>query len=191
MVNIDLKKKIFDKENFKKVVETEFTTFIKAVPEQEVTIEEFFNFYDILYLSIPIEGQFQSHEYLVKKSSELFNYERDTSEIEPLLNEISKLRERILTANRRIVQLELELVRNNITPSVEADPGNQIVGCTDPSAVNYDPLATLPCNNCCKYSSNVAGPDTGGSEEGDSGVGISQDGNTAISVSQITTLEVL
>lgn len=153
MVNLDLTKDSFDKELVKKLVNTEFSFFVESPQEQQLTIEDFFAAYESLYLDIPIEGQNQSHEYLIRRSSELLNLERDTSDIEPLLNEIAKLRERLLNSNRKISELENQLLLNDITPAVQREE-DLITGCTDPNDPNYDPLATIPCSDCCAGTNN-------------------------------------
>jgi len=106
---IDLRKTVYDKDQFLKVVDTSFKTFVKEEIEDEVTLDEFFNLYNQLYFSIPVEGDNNSHEYLVKRSGELFSFERETQDIEELLNEITLLRERLLNSEREKVQLETDL----------------------------------------------------------------------------------
>lgn len=53
-----------------------------------------------------MEGENNSHEYLVRKSSELINFEANTEEIQPLLDEIAQLRQQLLSANQQILDLE-------------------------------------------------------------------------------------
>lgn len=90
-----------------KVLDTNFTTFTQPVEESgQDTIEELFRLYDKLYFNIPKEGQVNSHQYLIKKSSELVNFEKSTEEIQPLLDEIAQLRQQLLEANTQIFELE-------------------------------------------------------------------------------------
>lgn len=110
--NISLKKTTYIKEDYDKVVNREFTFFVEESTEQVVTVEEFFNLYEDLYLEIPIEGDINSHEYLASKSGELANLERNTEEIQPLLDEIAQLREQLLNANRQIVELQSNIASN-------------------------------------------------------------------------------
>lgn len=106
---VNLKKKVLNSNQFKQIVDTSFSTFVR-IPEEELpTIEEFFSFYDQLYFSIPVEGNTNSHEYLVRKSSELRSFDQDTQNIQPLLDEIASLRERLLEANTTITNLEIQL----------------------------------------------------------------------------------
>ena len=102
---IKIQKKVYDPKTFNKVVDRDFKTFAQpADVETEVTVEEFFAIYDDLYFEIPLEGDSRSHQFLVTKSSELLDYEKDTSDIEPLLDEIALLRQQILTLNEQIIE---------------------------------------------------------------------------------------
>lgn len=104
MVKVELKKQKQDKTTFNKVVDTEFKTYRPEEIENRITVEEFFNLYEDLYNQIPTEGEQNSHEYLIKRSSEVVNIERDLSEIQPLLDEIDLLRRQLLQANIDSIQ---------------------------------------------------------------------------------------
>lgn len=104
--NIKIQKTVYKKDQFGKVVDRTFSTF--AQPDllpAERTVEEFFNDYENLYYDIPPKGAAQSHEYLIGKSSELVNFEKDTEDIQPLLDEIAQLRTQILDYQQQIVDL--------------------------------------------------------------------------------------
>jgi len=97
---IDLRKKIFSKEEYKNTIDTNFSQLgKKSVPEtldSEVTVSKFFQNYNELFYEIPALGESNSHEYLVKTSGEYINFEPNQEEIEALQNEISILRQQIL-----------------------------------------------------------------------------------------------
>jgi len=104
--DIQVQKSVYNKAEFDKVVNREFNTYLQPIPTaQEPTVSEFFQLYEKLYYEIPIRGSNQSHEYLVQKSSELADFEKDTSDIQPLLEEIAQLREQILTYQNQIIEL--------------------------------------------------------------------------------------
>lgn len=104
--SIRLKRTITDREDSSIVISKEFTTFTQPEQEQDNdTVNELFRLYDKLYLTIPLEGP-QSHSYLIEESSKLITIQKDNSEIQPLLDEITTLRERLLQANERLFQLE-------------------------------------------------------------------------------------
>jgi hypothetical protein len=109
--NIKVQKTVYKKDQFGKVVNRTFSTF--AQPDQlpaERTIEEFFADYENLYYDIPPKGAAQSHEYLIGRSSELVNFEKDTQDIQPLLDEIGQLRNQILDYQQQIIELTGQII---------------------------------------------------------------------------------
>lgn len=105
--SIQIVKTVFSTDKFNKVVDTSFKTFTQPVPAEDTdTPEELFRLYEKLYYSIDITGETNSHEYLIKKSSELVNFDRITEDIQPLLDEIAQLREQNLALNQQIIDLE-------------------------------------------------------------------------------------
>jgi len=104
--NIQISKTVFNKNQFKKVIDTDFKSFAQPVPvDEELTVEEFFTAYENLFYEIPSTGEFQSHEYLIGRSSELVDFEKDTEDIQPLLDEITQLRQQILEYQQQIIEL--------------------------------------------------------------------------------------
>lgn len=105
--NIQVLKTVFNTDKFNKVVDTSFKTFTQPVPEEDPdTPEELFRLYEKLYFSIDITGETDSHEYLIKKSSELVNFDKTTEDIQPLLDEIAQLRGQNLALNQQLIDLE-------------------------------------------------------------------------------------
>ena len=105
--NIQVLKTVFNTDKFNKVVDTSFKTFTQPVPEEDPdTPEELFRLYEKLYFSIDITGETDSHEYLIKKSSELVNFDKVTEDIQPLLDEIAQLRAQNLALNQQLIDLE-------------------------------------------------------------------------------------
>ena len=107
MANIKVKKTVYSKDDFEKAVDRSFTSFVEdTIEEDRDTVEELFRLYEKLYYEIPIEGNLNSHEYIVKKSSILANIEKDLSDIQPLLDEITQLREQLLLANQLLIEVQ-------------------------------------------------------------------------------------
>lgn len=102
--DIQIKKTVYSKKNFDKVIDRKFKTFVLDEEESQVSIEEFFALYDELFYDIPVLGENQSHEYIINRSSELVEIETDTQDIEPLLDEIATLREQILSLNQQLIE---------------------------------------------------------------------------------------
>ena len=102
---IKIQKKVYDPKTLNKVIDRNFKTFAQPEdPETETTVAEFFDLYDQLYYEIPLEGERLSHTFLVQKSSELLDFEKDNSDIQPLLDEITILREQILSLNEQLIE---------------------------------------------------------------------------------------
>lgn len=111
--NFEIKKTVLNKTKYDLIVDRTIKTFVPPVVETvESQIETLFNLYDELYTDIPIEGNTNSHEYLVRRSSELVTLENTLEDIQPLLDEIAQLREQLLQANIRILDLENSSVQN-------------------------------------------------------------------------------
>tara|TARA_B100002019_G_C21262245_1_gene597409 strand:+ start:1384 stop:1728 length:345 start_codon:yes stop_codon:yes gene_type:complete len=104
--NVQVKNKVFNKEQLDKVLDRDFAFFVEPpVEEDTITVDEFFTAYDELYYEIPLKGETNSHEFLIKKSTELVGFEKDTADIQPLLDEIANLREQLLSQQEQIIDL--------------------------------------------------------------------------------------
>lgn len=107
---VQIQKTVYDNVSLSKIVDREFKAFADPVEEQDTdTVEELFRLYDKLYLEVPINGDSNSHEYLINKSSDLVNVDLDNEAIEPLLEEISELRTQLLQANQEVANLNIQL----------------------------------------------------------------------------------
>ena len=79
--DIRIQKTVLNKGDFDRAVDTSFKTFVDAPSDlDEITIPEFFNLYEKLYYDIPVDGEVNSHEFLVIESGKLVNLEQDTTE---------------------------------------------------------------------------------------------------------------
>ena len=107
--NVEIRKTVLGTDNFNKVIDNSFKTFTQPVPEEDPdTPEELFRLYEKLYYSIDVTGETDSHEYLIKKSSELVNFDTVTEDIQPLLDEIADLREQNSALNQQLIDIEAE-----------------------------------------------------------------------------------
>ena len=105
--DVKIKKTVYNSTEFSKVINKSFTTFVQPVPQQDLaTVDEFFNLYEKLYYEIDVTGEANSHEYLVKKSSELLDFAANTEDIQPLLDEIAQLREQNLQLSQQILDIQ-------------------------------------------------------------------------------------
>tara|TARA_R100000697_G_scaffold122614_1_gene152526 strand:- start:1542 stop:2570 length:1029 start_codon:yes stop_codon:yes gene_type:complete len=111
---VEIKKTVLNKTEFDTAVDRKFSFY--STPEPFIdpdNIDELFRIYDKLYLTIPIEGPEKTHQYLVERSSELYQVDTNLESVQPLLDEIANLRVQILDANRRILELELQLANGS------------------------------------------------------------------------------
>lgn len=109
-----LSKTVLNKNELGRVVDTEFSTFSQpTLDESNDTVQELFRLYNALYLEIPLEGP-QSHTYLIEESSKLIQVAQDTLDIQPLLDEISDLRQRLLDADQALLLLESQMSNGGI-----------------------------------------------------------------------------
>ena len=96
---VDLNKKVFNKTQYEKTIDTSFSQLgVKPIPEQideQPTVQEFFDTYNQLFYEIPEIGENNSHEYLIKTSSEYINFNENDELIKALQEEIADLREEL------------------------------------------------------------------------------------------------
>jgi len=108
--NIKFNKDVFSKAQYSKTINTSFTELgVKTIQEQldeQPNIEEFFSLYNELFYDIPELGKTNSHEFLIKQSSEYINFEANNEIIEELQKEISQLRLDLLDSQKQIIELE-------------------------------------------------------------------------------------
>ena len=97
--NVELVKQVRGLNTYKKVIKSSFTELVPPpppAPVESISIEQFFNYYNQLFYSIPPTGFTESHEYLVKTSQEYIGGTILDSEKQALIEEINSLRQQIL-----------------------------------------------------------------------------------------------
>lgn len=108
--NIEFNKQVYNKAQYEKVIDTSFNQLGVQTIQQQIddqpTVDDFFEMYNELFYDISETGDVNSHEYLIKKSSEYIGFEANQEEIEALQNEISQLRTELLDAQKQIIELQ-------------------------------------------------------------------------------------
>lgn len=108
--SIKLNKQVYNKNNYQKVIDTSFTQLgIKTIQQQlqeQSTVSDFFQMYNDLFYDIPETGEINSHEYLIKKSSEYVGFDINNEEIEALQAEIAQLRIDLLDTQKQLIELQ-------------------------------------------------------------------------------------
>ena len=98
---IQLQKRHYGQSSVSELLDRSFSEIAKTKENQ--TPENFFNLYNQLFFDIPKEGKL-SHTFLIEESSKLVEFEKDTENIQPLLDEISQLREQILSYQEQLIE---------------------------------------------------------------------------------------
>ncbi len=131
--NIDFNKQVFEKNSYKKIIDTSFKQLgVKPTPEvieDQPTVNEFFRMYNDMFYDIPEVGNINSHEFLIKKSSEYIGFEENNEIIAALQNEISNLRTELLDTQKQLVNL----------PTQNTNPGDELLNSTGAAGVLNDP----------------------------------------------------
>ncbi len=104
---IEMKKRVFDKIKYPNIIDTEFNQLFTTSNEDitTITVDEFFELYNTLFFEIPIEGNLNSHKYIIKQSTEYVGETQNIEEIDLLLEEINQLRLELLEARQTIDDL--------------------------------------------------------------------------------------
>ncbi len=104
---LNLSRTVYGTTTYTRVIDTEFRQLVSP-PEQEdesVDVDRFFELYEELFFQIPVTGEINSHEYLVKRSSEYIGGDLLTDNEKALIDEINSLRQQLLEANKSIVDI--------------------------------------------------------------------------------------
>lgn len=113
MANYTLNKTVYQKNIYENVIDTSFVSNTPPPPlEDTVTVEQFFTLYNKVFYDIPVEGEINSHAYLVKTSGEYIGLSQNSEDIQVLLDEISSLQQENLILNQQIVQLQISSSTN-------------------------------------------------------------------------------
>lgn len=100
---VQLTKKIYETNTYQKVIDPTFTEFVTASldPVQPIlSVSEFFDYYQQLFYDIPVEGEINSHMYLVQQSQQYIGGSVIDLEKQALIEEINSLRQQILDLNQ-------------------------------------------------------------------------------------------
>lgn len=115
--DIKFEKTTFSKRQYEKSINTKFTELdVQSIQEQideAPSTNEFFQMYNELFYDIPQQGNIDSHEFLIKKSTQYIGFTQNNQEIEALQNEISQLRTELLEAQKQVLDLQSVTSINN------------------------------------------------------------------------------
>jgi hypothetical protein len=108
--NVNFNKQVYNKSQYSKVIDTSFKELgVVSIQDQiaaQPTVNDFFVMYNDLFYDIPELGTINSHEYLIKKSSEYIDFQANQEEILALQNEIAQLRTELLASQKQVIELQ-------------------------------------------------------------------------------------
>tara|TARA_B110000211_G_scaffold91743_1_gene106937 strand:+ start:270 stop:734 length:465 start_codon:yes stop_codon:yes gene_type:complete len=108
--NVDLRREVFNKDQYKQVIDTNFSQLgvasVSASAEDTISVEEFFGNYNSIFYDIPPNGETNSHEFLVRESGQYINFDQIADEILALQEEIAGLRKELLAEQIKVIELE-------------------------------------------------------------------------------------
>jgi|TARA_A100001515_G_scaffold128583_1_gene114920 uncharacterized protein VirK/YbjX len=139
--NIGFQRNVFNKQSFNNTVDTEFTQLVETPDEtffdvNLANIEDFFTLYQNLFFNIPKVGDVNSHEFLIRQSTEYIGFEEENETIQALLDEITELREENLEIRRQNLNLIQDFSTNvTATERRQIGTGADIAGIRTTSAV--------------------------------------------------------
>jgi hypothetical protein len=112
---IKLIKRVYDKNQYQKVIDTSFTQLVQPSTQDTgsalPSVSQFFDYYNQLFFDIPKFGETNSHEYLIKTSTEYIGVSAVVNdELQALINEITELRQENLDLQQQLL--------SSITPPV-------------------------------------------------------------------------
>ena len=106
--SINFNKTVFNKRDYEKTINTSFTQLdVKSIQEQideQPTVQEFFNMYNELFYEINELGPTNSHEYLIKTSTDYIDFGKNDELVEALQREIAQLREQLLETQKQLAE---------------------------------------------------------------------------------------
>lgn len=130
-VSANLNRQVFNKQKFGETVDTNFNQLVEQTDPtffdvDLATQEDFFILYDKFFFEIPKQGQTNSHEYLIRESSNYVGFEETNEEIQALLEEIAQLRQE----NLELREQQVSNISNSIGSATSGIPssGNSIGG---------------------------------------------------------------
>ena len=109
MAVITLIKPVYNKNQYEKVINTSFTQLVNVSSSLSaslpvISVDQFFQYYQDLFYSIPKLGDINSHQYLVITSGAYIGSTTPTDNtIQALIEEVTQLRQENLDLQQQII----------------------------------------------------------------------------------------
>jgi len=108
MSQIPVQKTVFNKDQYGRVINTQFSQLINqgaGEDQPSFTIDDFFQLYEELFYQIPKEGDTNSHQYILQREADYLGISISQDDVQALLDEITSLRQQVLDAQTTINEL--------------------------------------------------------------------------------------
>ena len=108
MEKVSLAKTVRASATYTSVIDTEFTELItptEVIEEETVTVERFFELYETLFFDIPVDGELNSHRYLVERSTQYLGEAAFDAEKQALIEEINALRLQLIELGGSVMEI--------------------------------------------------------------------------------------
>jgi hypothetical protein len=108
---ITISKPLFNKNSYERVINTSFSQLSQPVvdttADPPIPVQQFFTYYQQLFFTIPKFGEVNSHEYLVKTSTDYIGEISNNNDelIQSLLEEINQLRQENLDLQQNVLNI--------------------------------------------------------------------------------------
>jgi hypothetical protein len=115
MSQIPVQKTVFNKDQYSRVIDTQFSQLISPNQTEEelvFTVDDFFELYDQLFYQIPRDGETNSHQFILQKEADYLGISLSQDDVQALLDEITSLRQQVL--DTQTVVNELTKATSNI-----------------------------------------------------------------------------
>ena len=107
MEKTSLVKKVRGINTYKNVIDTQFhELLVPAIPQPDnnVTVSDFFSYYDLLFYDIPVTGE-NSHSTLVERSQQYIGGGLNDPEKQALVEEINSLRQQLIDLSQTYISV--------------------------------------------------------------------------------------
>jgi hypothetical protein len=105
---VQLVKQIYGSNTYSKAIDTEFSELIKPVEEissPNITVDEFFQEYERLFYDIPVNGDINSHNYMIQRSVQYVGGAGLDAEKQALIEEINSLKQQLIDLNQTYLNI--------------------------------------------------------------------------------------
>jgi hypothetical protein len=115
MEQLNLNKRVYAKNQYERVINTAFSqlatspspTTPSVTQQTTISVNEFFQNYTDLFFQIPKFGTTNSHEYLIKTSTDYIGSTTISNDVQALIDEINLLQAQNLELNQKLIEVQL------------------------------------------------------------------------------------